>query len=80
MLQSAKRLRDVVCLLRNWISEKASMKNAYECKEQFGADGRRLKRERAVGPIVPWCIVVLVAILLGQALDIPAVAWKLFRP
>ena len=45
------------------------MKNAYECKEEFTADGKCLSRDRRIGPIVAWAIVVIVALLLGQALD-----------
>ena len=48
------------------------MKNAYECNEQFSRDGKCLNRERRIGPIVPWAIVVILALLLGKALDAPA--------
>jgi hypothetical protein len=56
------------------------MQNAYECKEEFGKDGKCLKRERAIGPIVPWSIVALVALLAGKALvSIPPSFWEFLR-
>ena len=55
------------------------MKNAYECKERFNREGKCLSRERTVGPIVVWAIVVLIAMATGQLLNIPAVFWHLFR-
>ena len=55
------------------------MKNAYECKEQFSREGKCLKRERAIGPIVVWAIVVLIAMATGQLLNIPSVFWHLFK-
>lgn len=56
------------------------MKNAYECKEEYGRDGRCIRRERAIGPIVPWSVVVLVALLMGKAFDLPSVFWHMFNP
>lgn len=53
------------------------MKNAYECKEQFSKDGKCIKRERAIGPIVVWAIVVLIGMVTG--LNIPAALGNLFR-
>jgi hypothetical protein len=55
------------------------MKNAYECKEQFSRDGKCLRRERAIGPIVVWAIVVLIAMATGQLLNIPAAFWHLLK-
>jgi hypothetical protein len=55
------------------------MKNAYECKEQFSRDGKCLRRERAIGPIVVWAIVVLIAMATGQLLNIPDAFWHLFK-
>jgi hypothetical protein len=44
------------------------MQNAYECKEEYSADGNRLvRRERSIGPGVPWAIVFIVALVLGRA-------------
>jgi len=54
------------------------MKNAFEFKEEFSRDGKCLKRERAIGPIVVWAIVVLVAMATGQLLNIPSACWHLF--
>lgn len=55
------------------------MKNAYECKEKFSRDGKCLERERAIGPIVVWAIVILVAMATGQLLNLPAVFLHLFK-
>jgi hypothetical protein len=55
------------------------MKNAYECKEQFNGEGKCLSRERAIGPIVIWAIVVLIAMATGQQLDLPSIFSRLFR-
>ena len=51
------------------------MKNAYECKEEFSRNGKCLKRERAIGPIV-----ALTAFLTGKALvNLPPSFWGFFR-
>lgn len=56
------------------------MKNAYECREQFNSKGQCLKRERAIGPIVVWAIVALVALATGQALGlIPTTFWTVLK-
>ena len=55
------------------------MKNAYECKEQFSPDGKCLKRERIIGPIVPWMIVAILALLLGKAIGLPVGLWGLLK-
>lgn len=55
------------------------MKNAYECREQFSREGKYLRRERAIGPIVVWAIVVLIAMATGQLLNIPSAFWHLFK-
>jgi hypothetical protein len=56
------------------------MKNAYECKEEFSRNGKCLKRERAIGPIVVWAIVALTAFLTGKALvNLPPSFWGFFR-
>jgi hypothetical protein len=55
------------------------VKNAYEWKEHYGKDGKCISRERAVGPIVPWSIVVLAGMLLGQVFKIPSGFWQLFK-
>jgi hypothetical protein len=72
--------------LKNLISdalEKLPMKNAYECKEQYTREGKCIKREWAIGPIVPWSIVALVGIIAGavagHALNIPAEFWHLLK-
>jgi len=54
------------------------MKNAYECREEFTAEGKCLKRERTVGPIVPWTLVAIIGIVFGKALS-PSI-WQLFKP
>jgi hypothetical protein len=55
------------------------MKNAFEFRERFSQDGKCTLRERFIGPIVPWCIVALVALLAGKALNIPSTFWQLFK-
>jgi hypothetical protein len=52
------------------------MKNAYEVKEQFGKDGKCLRRERAIGPIVVWAVVALAGLASGQLRHIPLVFGK----
>jgi hypothetical protein len=47
------------------------MKNAYEHREQFSVDGKCLKRERKIGPIVAWMIVAILALILGKAIGVP---------
>jgi hypothetical protein len=53
------------------------MRNAYECKEEFACDGKCLKRERRIGPVVAWMIVALAALILGK--QIPSWFWQLFK-
>jgi hypothetical protein len=57
------------------------VKNAYECKVEYSRDGKRLtKRERSIGPIVPWSIVALVALLMGRAvIELPPSFWSFFK-
>jgi hypothetical protein len=55
------------------------MKNAYEFRERYSEDGKRTLREWAIGPIVPWCLVVLVALLIGKVLNVPSTFWQLFK-
>lgn len=55
------------------------MKNAYEYKEQFSRDGKLLRRERAIGPIVVWAVVVVIAMATGQLLNIPSWFWHLLK-
>ncbi|HME59184.1 MAG TPA: hypothetical protein VKF63_12655 [Terracidiphilus sp.] len=55
------------------------MKNAYEVKEYYNRDGRCLRRERAIGPIVIWALVALAAIIAGQSLNVPASLVHLFK-
>ena len=56
------------------------MKSAYERKEEYGKDGKCLRREWSVGDIVPWAIVALIAILSGHALlNLPPSFWSLLR-
>ena len=56
------------------------MKNAYEYKEEFSPEGKRLKRELNVGPIVPWTIVALTALITGKAIaSIPSSFWEFFK-
>jgi len=55
------------------------MKNAYECREEFTPDGKRLvKRERAIGGIVVWGFVAVIAMLSGYAF-IPTSFWTFFK-
>ncbi|HEY1183095.1 MAG TPA: hypothetical protein VGE89_02855 [Bryobacteraceae bacterium] len=56
-----------------------TVKNAYECREEYGRDGKCLKRERAIGPIVAWMIVALVALIAGKALGLPTVFWQALK-
>lgn len=55
------------------------MKNAYEVREQYGKDGKCIKRERIIGPIVVWAIVVLIAMAAGQLTYVPFQSWHLFK-
>ena len=41
------------------------MKNAYECKETYSRDGKCVRRERAIGPIVVLAIILIIAMLTG---------------
>jgi hypothetical protein len=55
-------------------------RNAFERKEEYGRDGKCIKREWAVGPIVPWAIVALTALALGKGLfNLPPVFWESFK-
>lgn len=56
-----------------------SVKNAYEVREQYGKDGKCIKRERIIGPIVVWAIVVLIAMAAGQLTYVPFQSWHLFK-
>ena len=47
------------------------MKNAYEMKEYYSKDGKCLRRERAIGPIVIWAVVALAAIIAGRTPNVP---------
>jgi len=42
------------------------MRNAYEIRETYSREGKCLRRERAIGPIVPWAIVALATLLTGK--------------
>jgi hypothetical protein len=56
------------------------MKNAYEVREEFSRDGKCLKRERNLGPIVAWAIVALVALISGRAvIQFPPSFWEFFK-
>jgi hypothetical protein len=44
------------------------VQKAYECKVEYGRDGKCIRREWSVGAIVPWAIVALVALFTGKAL------------
>ncbi|MGA2715045.1 MAG: hypothetical protein ABSG41_18250 [Bryobacteraceae bacterium] len=55
------------------------MKNAYEFREHFNGDGKCISRERAIGPIVIWAIIAIVAMATGHPLNIPSV-WQYFKP
>ena len=51
---------------------------AYQCKEEFTPDGKRLvRRERVVGGIVIWGIVAIIAIASGYAF-LPPAFWNSF--
>jgi hypothetical protein len=53
------------------------MRNAYEIRETYSTAGKRLSRERVIGPIVPWAIVVLVALLSGRGIvTLPESFWR----
>jgi hypothetical protein len=55
------------------------MRNAYEIRETFSKEGKRLSRERAIGPIVPWAIVALATLLSGKGIvSLPASLWQFF--
>jgi hypothetical protein len=44
------------------------VRNAYECKEEFGRDGKCVSRQRAIGPVVVWGLVTIVSLAMGRAL------------
>ena len=58
------------------------MRNAYELREDYGKDGRCTHRERVIGPIVPWCFVAILVLLVfaitGRAPSVPSSFWQLF--
>ena len=55
------------------------MRNAYESEEKFTPDGKCVERRRAIGPIVPWSIVALAALVAGKALvNLPPSFWDFF--
>jgi hypothetical protein len=56
------------------------MRNAYECKEEYGRGGKCVRRERVVGAIVPWSIVAILALWLGNAWTVPSSIWQVFKP
>ena len=60
---------------------KSFMRDAYSCKEEYGPDGKFLKkRERSIDPIVPWAIVALATLLAGRAVvTIPPSFWEFFK-
>jgi len=61
-------------------NEVLMMHKAYEVKEEFSPDGRRLvRREWSIGPIVIWAVVAVAAIWRGQAI-LPANFWWVFKP
>jgi hypothetical protein len=55
------------------------MRNAYEYREEFTQDGKGLvRREVAIGPIVPWTIVVLATLFLSRgSWHLPLGIWEL---
>jgi hypothetical protein len=56
------------------------MQSAYEYSEEFGKDGKCLKRKWVVGAIVPWTIVALVALFAGRAIvSIPPSFWEFLK-
>jgi len=55
------------------------MRNAYEIRETYSRERKCLRRERAIGPIVPWAIVALATLLTGKGLvNLPASLWQFF--
>lgn len=67
-------------MVRRWkslISEGLTMHKAYECKEEFSPDGKRLvRRERSVGGVVVFAVIVLVEVWRGQVVS-PVSFWQL---
>ena len=57
-----------------WIT----MRNAYEIREEFDSRGRCLKRERTIGPGVPWMVVALAAMCAGKDF-LPPSFWQFLR-
>lgn len=57
------------------------MGNAYELKEEWTADGKKLlRRELTLGPITVWGLIAIVAILKGQTLaSWPTSFWNIFH-
>jgi hypothetical protein len=54
------------------------MNNAYEVREHYSKEGHCIKRERTIGAIVPWAVVIGIALATGKAVTLPAAFWQLF--
>jgi hypothetical protein len=66
--------------LKKWISkaaEKMTVKNAYEYKGEYDRQGKCLKKEFAIGPIVPFAIITALVWLFGRTP--PDNFWQLFK-
>jgi hypothetical protein len=56
------------------------MKNAFEYEVTLSQHGRPLQKRIAVGPIVVWAIVAIVAFFSERALlNLPAPFWDFFK-
>jgi len=56
------------------------MQKAYERREEYTCDGKCIRREWSIGAIVPWAIVALVALFMGNAfVSLPASIWEFFK-
>jgi hypothetical protein len=55
------------------------LRNAVEWRIEYTGDGRLERKEWAVGPIVPWSIVALVALFTGKAMGLPQLFWEFLR-
>jgi len=56
------------------------MRNAFESRIEYTKEGKPVKKELAVGAIVPWSIVLIIALLVGKVVvNVPSVAWQFWK-
>jgi hypothetical protein len=56
------------------------VKNAWEHTREYSCDGKVIKNQWIVGPIIPWSIVALAALWMGHGIiPIPPSFWDFFK-